>query len=279
MPWVSLTRGRSRGAGPSRRRRSPRVRAGACPRSPARLEATTTAASLGVHEGDGRVEKGQVDVIHVEVDHHVALGGQKPGAGPPVVGAGARRTRPRGRREPAGRPPRPCRRSSRSRRRAPRSAFPGPQPGDHPLDRRLQVILFVVGRHDDEITEGKCYWVSFGRWPGRRAVRLSRLDRALRADNSLCLMTGNDPLRIALLVYRGNPHSGGQGVYTRYLSRELVDLGHQVTVFAGQPWPVLDDGVGLRAGAQPRPVPGAGPVPGARCRGSSAPGSTSPSSA
>ncbi len=57
-------------------------------------------------------------------------------------------------------------------------------------------------------------------------------------------MVGTDPLRVALLVYRGNPHSGGQGVYTRYLARELVELGHQVTVFAGQPWPVLDDGVG-----------------------------------
>jgi glycosyltransferase involved in cell wall biosynthesis len=54
-----------------------------------------------------------------------------------------------------------------------------------------------------------------------------------------------DSLRIALLVYRGNPHSGGQGVYTRYLSRELVELGHRVTVFSGQPWPVLDDGVGF----------------------------------
>ncbi|MDQ1414831.1 MAG: hypothetical protein QOF81_444 [Acidimicrobiaceae bacterium] len=51
-------------------------------------------------------------------------------------------------------------------------------------------------------------------------------------------------LRVALLVYRGNPHSGGQGVYTRYLSRELVELGHEVTVFAGQPWPDLDRGVG-----------------------------------
>ncbi len=51
-------------------------------------------------------------------------------------------------------------------------------------------------------------------------------------------------LRVALLVYRGNPHSGGQGVYTRYLSRELVALGHSVTVFAGQPWPELDSGVG-----------------------------------
>ena len=57
-------------------------------------------------------------------------------------------------------------------------------------------------------------------------------------------MAGNSSLRIALLVYRGNPHSGGQGVYTRYLSRELVNLGHEVTVFAGQPWPVLDDGIG-----------------------------------
>jgi glycosyltransferase involved in cell wall biosynthesis len=50
-------------------------------------------------------------------------------------------------------------------------------------------------------------------------------------------------LRVALLVYRGNPHSGGQGVYTRYLARELIELGHQVTVFAGQPWPVLDEEV------------------------------------
>ncbi len=57
-------------------------------------------------------------------------------------------------------------------------------------------------------------------------------------------MVAEDPLRVALLVYRGNPHSGGQGVYTRYLARELVQLGHEVTVFAGQPWPVLDEGVG-----------------------------------
>ncbi|HEY2429556.1 MAG TPA: glycosyltransferase family 4 protein [Acidimicrobiales bacterium] len=53
-----------------------------------------------------------------------------------------------------------------------------------------------------------------------------------------------DRLRIAYLAYRGNPHSGGQGVYTRHLTRELVNLGHEVTVFGGQPWPVLDDGVG-----------------------------------
>ncbi|MHB8468101.1 MAG: glycosyltransferase family 4 protein [Acidimicrobiales bacterium] len=51
------------------------------------------------------------------------------------------------------------------------------------------------------------------------------------------------PLRIAYLAYRGNPHSGGQGVYSRALTRELVGLGHSVTVFGGQPWPILDEGV------------------------------------
>jgi glycosyltransferase involved in cell wall biosynthesis len=52
-------------------------------------------------------------------------------------------------------------------------------------------------------------------------------------------------LRVALLAYRGNPHSGGQGVYTRHLSRELAALGHRVTVFAGQPYPEIDPGVDL----------------------------------
>jgi glycosyltransferase involved in cell wall biosynthesis len=49
-----------------------------------------------------------------------------------------------------------------------------------------------------------------------------------------------DSLRIAWLVYRGNPHCGGQGVYTRYLARELTELGHQVTVLSGPPYPELD---------------------------------------
>ena len=51
------------------------------------------------------------------------------------------------------------------------------------------------------------------------------------------------PVRVALLVYRGNPRCGGQGVYTRHLSRALVAAGHRVTVFAGQPYPELDPGV------------------------------------
>ena len=51
---------------------------------------------------------------------------------------------------------------------------------------------------------------------------------------------GGRPLRIALLSYRSKPHSGGQGVYVRALSRELVALGHAVTVFSGPPYPELD---------------------------------------
>ena len=53
--------------------------------------------------------------------------------------------------------------------------------------------------------------------------------------------------RIAFLIYRGNPRCGGQGVYTRHLTRELVALGHSVEVFSGPPWPELDDGVGFTA--------------------------------
>jgi glycosyltransferase involved in cell wall biosynthesis len=48
------------------------------------------------------------------------------------------------------------------------------------------------------------------------------------------------PLHLAYLTYRGKPHVGGQGVYTRHLTKALVDLGHHVEVFGGQPYPVLD---------------------------------------
>ena len=52
-------------------------------------------------------------------------------------------------------------------------------------------------------------------------------------------------MRIALLSYRSKPHCGGQGVYVRHLSRELVALGHTVEVFSGPPYPELDPGVAL----------------------------------
>ena len=53
------------------------------------------------------------------------------------------------------------------------------------------------------------------------------------------------PLRIALLGYRSAPHTGGQGVYLRQLSRALVASGHDVTVISGPPYPLLDDGIDL----------------------------------
>jgi glycosyltransferase involved in cell wall biosynthesis len=53
------------------------------------------------------------------------------------------------------------------------------------------------------------------------------------------------PLKIAYLTYRGKPHVGGQGVYTRHLTKALADLGHSVEVFGGQPYPILDDRITL----------------------------------
>lgn len=56
-----------------------------------------------------------------------------------------------------------------------------------------------------------------------------------------------EPLRVALLSYRSHPEVGGQGVYVRSLGRALTDLGHQVTVFSGPPYPVLDPPTELRS--------------------------------
>jgi glycosyltransferase involved in cell wall biosynthesis len=66
----------------------------------------------------------------------------------------------------------------------------------------------------------------------------SRADAADAADAA-------DTLAVALLTYRGNPFSGGQGIYVRHLSRELHRLGHEVTVVSGPPYPIVDEGVGL----------------------------------
>jgi glycosyltransferase involved in cell wall biosynthesis len=57
--------------------------------------------------------------------------------------------------------------------------------------------------------------------------------------------TADRPLNIAYLAYRGKPHVGGQGVYTRHLTKALVELGHHVEVFGGPPYPILDDRVPL----------------------------------
>jgi len=50
----------------------------------------------------------------------------------------------------------------------------------------------------------------------------------------------NGPIRLAYLTYRGKAHVGGQGVYSRHLTKALVDLGHHVEVFSGQPYPIID---------------------------------------
>ncbi len=59
------------------------------------------------------------------------------------------------------------------------------------------------------------------------------------------MATDDRPLRIALLTYRGKPHIGGQGIYIRHLAKALVDLGHHVEVFSGQPYPEVDERVPL----------------------------------
>jgi glycosyltransferase involved in cell wall biosynthesis len=56
---------------------------------------------------------------------------------------------------------------------------------------------------------------------------------------------GGRALRIGLMTYRGNPTCGGQGVYIQYLSRALKELGHEVEVLSGPPYPELDDGIVL----------------------------------
>lgn len=55
----------------------------------------------------------------------------------------------------------------------------------------------------------------------------------------------NKRLNIAILGYRSHPFVGGQGIYIKYLSRALANMGHTVTVFSGQPYPLLDNNIRL----------------------------------
>jgi len=50
-------------------------------------------------------------------------------------------------------------------------------------------------------------------------------------------------MRICLLTYRGNPYSGGQGIYIYYLAREFRRMGHEVEVIASPPLPEVSEGV------------------------------------
>jgi len=53
------------------------------------------------------------------------------------------------------------------------------------------------------------------------------------------------PLKICLLGYRSAPYGGGQGIYIKYLSKALVNAGHEVDVISGEPYPHLDPRVNL----------------------------------
>jgi glycosyltransferase involved in cell wall biosynthesis len=52
-------------------------------------------------------------------------------------------------------------------------------------------------------------------------------------------------MHVCLLSYRSYRYSGGQGIYLRYLSRSLRDLGHEIDVVSGPPYPDLDKGIRL----------------------------------
>ncbi len=51
------------------------------------------------------------------------------------------------------------------------------------------------------------------------------------------------PLKILFLLHQGNMASGGQGVYTSAVTRELARLGHEVHLIVGPPWPDTDPAV------------------------------------
>lgn len=77
------------------------------------------------------------------------------------------------------------------------------------------------------------------------AIEPAGLARIMDATLATLSPGSDGPLKIALLGYRSNPFSGGQGVYLKHLSKALVDLGHSVDVISGEPYPDLDARVGL----------------------------------
>ena len=52
-------------------------------------------------------------------------------------------------------------------------------------------------------------------------------------------------LKIALLSYRSDPFSGGQGIYIKNLSDALLARGHEITIFSGNPLPEVNKAVRL----------------------------------
>ena len=52
-------------------------------------------------------------------------------------------------------------------------------------------------------------------------------------------------LKILILSYRSAPFGGGQGIYVKDLSKALLDLGHEVTILSGPPYPHVDKNIKL----------------------------------
>ena len=52
-------------------------------------------------------------------------------------------------------------------------------------------------------------------------------------------------LKIALLSYRSDPFSGGQGIYLKNLSDALIRRGHKITIFSGNPLPDVNRNIDL----------------------------------
>ena len=52
-------------------------------------------------------------------------------------------------------------------------------------------------------------------------------------------------LKILILSYRSAPFGGGQGIYVKDLSKALLELGHDVTLLSGPPYPHLDKNIKL----------------------------------
>ena len=50
-------------------------------------------------------------------------------------------------------------------------------------------------------------------------------------------------LKIALLSYRSDPFSGGQGIYIKNISEALHNRGHEITIFSGTPLPEVNKAI------------------------------------
>ena len=55
----------------------------------------------------------------------------------------------------------------------------------------------------------------------------------------------NQKLKIAICSYRSAPFGGGQGIFIYELSKALNDLGHQIDVISGPPYPNLEESIRL----------------------------------